>query len=388
MEEFSKEKFYYDMLYIFGDISRHHPNLYYKISKEELDSLIKNYLTDDKIDTYEKSMNYLNEIFVKIGDSHTTLNTYNNPLPIKFNIVDGECIVTETYNQNHLLGATLKSINGIDINTILSELKEAITPRTDEGIMARCEQFLSNKVRLNNLPSIKFNNELVFTFEKDGKEYTYTDNVLEITPNYLYNDNYYGYTMLGNDVIITFKKCRNMEGHSFADMVREISEIENVDGYIIDIRGNEGGNSEIINPLIEFLKGKKCVTLVDKYVFSSGIMALKKLKDIGSIVVGTGIAETANSFGDVLHGSSPNYKIDYHYSTKYFTLKDNEYISFYGKEEYDNFFANEENKQYQIPMYFTPDVYAQKTKEDILNNNDSVILTAMTVLENKMEETK
>ena len=95
-----------------------------------------------------------------------------------------------------------------------------------------------------------------------------------------------------------------------------------------------------------------------------------------------------NTIGDVLHGSSQNYKIDYHYSTKYFTLKDNEYISFYGKEEYDNFFANEENKQYQIPMYFTPDVYAQKTKEDILNNNDSVILTAMTVLENKMEETK
>ena len=46
------------------------------------------------------------------------------------------------------------------------------------------------------------------------------------------------------------------------------ADINNITKFIIDIRGNTGGNSNIIKPLIKYLDGKQVITLVDKYVFS------------------------------------------------------------------------------------------------------------------------
>ena len=79
MEEFSKEKFYEDILYMFDVIKEHHPNLYYKISEEEFNSLIEIYMKDENIDTLDKSLYYLYGILVRIGDSHTLLTDYYNP---------------------------------------------------------------------------------------------------------------------------------------------------------------------------------------------------------------------------------------------------------------------------------------------------------------------
>ena len=388
MEEFSKEKFYEDILYMFGVIKEHHPNLYYKISEEELNSLIENYMKDESIDTLDKSLYYLYGIMVRIGDSHTKLNAYYNPSNYKFKIIDGECLVSKAMSQEFLIGAKLTKINEIPVSKILEEFRNVIVPRTEEGILARVEQYLANKAMLFVLPSIYPSTDIEYCFIKDNKEYKYKENVFDIDYSKFQKPKHYEYKVINNIVYIKYIKCRDMDDYTFKNMIEEIKSIENIDGYIIDIRGNEGGNSEVINPLIEFLKDKKIVTLVDKYVFSSGIMAYKKLKDLGSTVIGTPIAETANNFGDVLHGKTPNYDLEFIYSTKYFTIINNEWISLYGKKEYDEFISKEENKRYLEPIYFYPDIYASITKEDIINGTDSVIDLAIEMLNKEIESDK
>ena len=164
-----------------------------------------------------------------------------------------------------------------------------------------------------------------------------------------------------------------MENYPFKDMVNDIKNEKGIDGYIVDIRGNEGGNSAIIEPLIEFLKGKKIITLVDKFVYSSAIIGLVDLKRIGSVVIGTNIAERVNSFGEIMHGKTSNYDMNFKCSKKYFYYKNDEILYIEGKKEYDKFFKDSLNEKYLYPIWIQPDLYKQSTYEDLINNKDSVL---------------
>ena len=388
MEEFKKEKFYEDMIEMFNIIKARHPNLYYKISENELNGLLNSYLTEKTIDSLDKSIYYLYKIFVRIGDSHTLLEDYYNPSKLKFSIIDGECIVRKTFGKDELIGAILESINGVSCDEIIKELKELIVPRTEDGINARIEQYLSNKAILYMLPSIYPSVDIEYTLIKDGKEYKHKENVFDVDYSNFQKPRNYEYKIVDNMVIINYRKCRDMEDYSFEEMVKEIESLENIDGYIVDLRGNEGGNSEVINPLIDFLKNKKVVTIVDKYVFSSGIMAYNNLRNIGSRIVGTKIAERVNNFGNILHGETKNYKIRFIYSTKYFAYKNNEFFSIEGQKEYDDFFSNSENTIYLEPIYFYPDIYAFLSKKDIIQGTDSVLEISYKMLRKKIEDGK
>lgn len=218
MEEFNKEKFYEDMIEMFNIIKARHPNLYYKISENELNSLLNSYLTDKTIDSLDKSIYYLYKIFVRIGDSRTLLEDYYNPSKLKFSIIDGECIVRKTFGKDELIGAILESINGVSCDEIIKELKELIVPRTEDGINARVEQYLSNKAILYMLPSIFPSTDIEYILTKDGKEYKHKENV--DYSNFQKPKNY-EYKIVDNIVIINYRKCRDMEDYSFKEMVKE-----------------------------------------------------------------------------------------------------------------------------------------------------------------------
>lgn len=82
---------------------------------------------------------------------------------------------------------------------------------------------------------------------------------------------------------------------------REI-ENQNITKFALDLRGNGGGASSIIKPLIEYLKNTnfELITIVDKGVFSSGRFACVAMQMIGSKIVGEQIGTPINCFGNVL----------------------------------------------------------------------------------------
>lgn len=373
MEEFSKEKFYKDILFMFDKIKSTHPNIYYRVSESELNSLIDNYMKDDSINTFESSIYYLSSIFARIGDSHTELISYYSPSLFKFRIINNEVVVSESYDERVLPGSILETINGISVNQIISELIKITTPRTSEGVIGEVEVSLNNKGVLGILPSIKQSASIDYCFNVNGNKVNINEEIGKTDYTKYKYPKYYEYSIVDGVVVIKYRKCRNEEELPFKDFVEEIKSILNVDGYVVDLRGNGGGNSSIIEPLVEFLRDKKVVTLVDNKVFSSGIMACVDLKNIGSEIVGTHLAENLNSFGEVLIEESPNYKLKFSHSKKYFSIYEGHYSSLEGKEKYDDFFSHEENKKYLEPISINPDVYLDVTKEDLINNTDSVL---------------
>ena len=148
---------------------------------------------------------------------------------------------------------------------------------------------------------------------------------------------------------------------------------------IVDIRGNQGGNSEIINPLIDFLKGKKVVTLVDEYVFSGGRFAILDLKNINSKFVGIGIGTQLNCFGN-----APSFKFDRFIipiSNKYFYMDTTySYDSFRYADSKERFEKLKKDKKLFIPQIFVPDIYCKKDIDDYKNGIDRELAYAIDIL--------
>lgn len=165
---------------------------------------------------------------------------------------------------------------------------------------------------------------------------------------------------------------------NFVEKIKEESSNNIIKKYIVDIRGNIGGNSEIIKPLLLYLSDKEIVTLVDKYVFSGGRFALIDLINIGSRTVGSGIGTSINCFGNISRNEIGNFLLPI--SNKYFYYKDKRICNINRKDNFLQFKNNKENHEYFIPIIFSPDYIIENIIEDYKNNRDRVLEYAVKIL--------
>ena len=114
----------------------------------------------------------------------------------------------------------------------------------------------------------------------------------------------YEFEILLSDILkIDYMACYEKNEGDFLKFVEKVKakiEEENISTFILDIRGNTGGNSEIIWPLINLFEDKKMkgVTLVDNRVFSSGTFAAYYAKKVlGTPLIGQNLAQENIRFG-------------------------------------------------------------------------------------------
>jgi hypothetical protein len=147
---------------------------------------------------------------------------------------------------------------------------------------------------------------------------------------------YYRYEILpGTGVLyIRYSRCADdPRQRPFADFVKEIFAVVDVtptavDRVVVDLRGNGGGDSRVIEPLLRGLRSRKALrapgqlfALVDAGTFSSGLLAAVQLRnDLKAVVVGETPGEKLNSYGEVRPLTLPNSRLVLQYSVKLFTL--------------------------------------------------------------------
>lgn len=381
-----KEKIYGILTFI----EKRHIDMYFNITKEELDKYVDNIIKNFEIKDDYDLFYYINVIIKKIFgvyDSHTKfLLNDERYLPIRFKYINEKLYIVRTNENNkELLYGEVKKINDIDINVILDEIEKTVAYSTKEYLYSSIEKFLIRIYKLKSLPSIS-NDCLNFKFEIEKDNDIIIKNLVDSTEKIncgIEQIDNYQYKIINDIMYIVYNLNREYYQNQMKEFVFNITEItekNNITKFIVDIRGNTGGNSNIINPLLDFLEGKEVITLVDKYVFSGGRFSIFDLKNINSKFVGTGIGTQLNCFGNAPTYNYDNYLIPISYSYIYMedTYSHNKYKYF---EEHDKFIKEKDKKELIKPQYFIPDYYIENTIEDYKNGIDRELKLAIDLID-------
>lgn len=111
----------------------------------------------------------------------------------------------------------------------------------------------------------------------------------------------------------------------FVDGAHGANKVERV---IVDLRFNSGGDSGVIDPLIDGLKSRpwlstrgRLYVLTGSGTYSSGMMAAVEFRDsLHALLVGEPSGSPPNEYGEIKDFILPNSKIDVQYTTRYFRL--------------------------------------------------------------------
>ena len=280
-----------------------HLNFYQLHTEEELKKFIAGLKLEEKeLDDYTFNY-YVNAIIKYMSgnlDSHTELcfpSSTRLPYKCKY-FPNGGLYLQNTINEKFKKAKILK-INNVDINDLIEIYKK----RTNYACLNR----------LYSLIELNFNVlEILYSLPN----FLRLDNLIIIeTDKGLLKIDLQGQCTVGNDkvedyyikdkaMIFNYSSCHAY----YIPVINELLKVldsqltsGNINKFILDLRNNGGGASNIIKPLIEYLKDKdlELITIVNKGVFSSGRFAAIAMQMIGSKIIGEQIGTPINCFGNV-----------------------------------------------------------------------------------------
>ena len=282
------------------EMENNHINLYHDISKEEIVQYIENIKNIDELSEIEFDYELLKFVAL-FKDAHTI---YFAP----YLYIDKEIFFFEDkiYLKENGEYKEIVSFYDCSVNQFLEKILPTIRYETDEfsrvlindainnGYYYKMCDLLRNNVIICNL---KINNKI------EQKEINIINRAKADEFGLLNNEPYYSFKIIDNILYVKYRKCSEYENYSFAEfndeLKQEIKE-KNITKYILDLRGNRGGNSEIIIPFENLVEEQnmKGVLLIDNYVFSSGRFAVKDFKKkFRTILIGENTGGSSKSYG-------------------------------------------------------------------------------------------
>lgn len=314
-----------------------------------------------------------------IDDPHITCQYKTKKFPLILKIIDDKVIIMKASKEyEKFLFYEIVAINNISIQEITKELEKTISYSAIGHLKSQLEFDLMRGFSILSLPLFidKEDDTIIYKLQKNGEYqeiiFNWHDNFnYDFCENRLY---WFDYDSINNILIIKYKSCYSDPKKTMEQFVEELKDFVQknpINNVIVDIRGNGGGKSGIIKPLIVFLDASKfnLVTLVDDVVYSSGRWALVDLKRIGSKLIGTETGTATNCFGYITEFILPYTKMLIKCSLRYLYYKD-QYMETVTKEEFESFYKNPQNKQYFTYSNIEPDIYVKNKFEDYKNHYD------------------
>lgn len=353
-----------------------HLDFYFLHSKKELNNFINTFLKNNKINDDYDFFYFMNCIIKYMSghiDAHTRLimSNNNNAYPLSIQSINNKLYVTRCSEEKYSYSELLE-INNVSISKITEELEKCTSYGTTNWFFNRLHSDLIDKNILLSLPSIKNNAKYI--------EYNTSKGIIkyEINKDYskelalIRKEDFKQYQIKDNILIFKYPKCTN----KFIPDIKKIKNLihdNNINIFILDLRGNSGGKSSLIEPLIKYLKHTrlKLVTLVNKSVFSSGRMAAINMLKIGSKIVGQDIGTPINCFGYIFgNGELPNTKFTFNFSRVYWYEDKKRHIikGIYTKKKLHKF-----PKSFFEPKYLEIDYYINLTIDDYKSEKDVML---------------
>ena len=224
----------------------------------------------------------------------------------------------------------VKSIDGWQTEKICKEFDKYLSYETKEWKDVQLNKML-NFALLYQVLGIDFGKiELVNgEIEKASVSDIFFDNYSYLPPFKSCSKKFYDCAVLDEHILlIDYFSCNELQKGDFLkflDNVKEKYKNNQIDSYIIDIRGNMGGNSELVLPLFEFLQEKrlKGIVLTENRVFSSGtFVAYYAKRKLSSLLVGQTLGQGTVRFGQSSGRIILDEQLFLCYTEKFFNFRD------------------------------------------------------------------
>jgi hypothetical protein len=375
-----------DLKHLFVELPKRHKNLFFKITRQQFDREIAKIIESvPKLSDSEIKF-ALRRLTAMIGDPHTRISfNVDRTYPITlYQFSDGVFVIAATEEYRRLLGAKLVRIGGTDIELAKEAVRPLITFENEWRFKQQFPDYLTypeNLYLLNILPSTS---EGDFTFaggngnqgavrlrpvstQWGSKFITPFDWAPNKTPLYLRNpDRYYWQEYLPDSktLYLHYRRCADMPMQPFdrfaAALLKFMSQ-NPVERMVIDLRLNGGGDSSILDPLIDALSKRrdinqrgKLFVLIGRRTFSSAVLNAVELKhETKAILVGEPAGQRPNFYGEVETMILPYTRLRVSYSTRFFKTMDGN------------------------PQTLAPDIEVEPSSSDYLSGRDPVLERAL-----------
>ena len=354
-----------DLHYMATNLKRLHKNLFFKTTEDEFDEVVQ--ALDRSIDSmgdHEIIVEFM-RIVALVGDDHTRLSWRANsvmrtyPLRLEW-FSDGLYVIRAAEEHRRALRCRLVRIGRNDIREVCAALRELIPHENDAAFKWFAPSYLAVPEILHALAYVPDIERGAFVFQDtDGQEFT-----LELAPTlrggssdvswvsavdwekvpkplYLKKDTLYWFEYLEDSKTLycQYNRCRNMRDYPFSAFAADLLKVldaQPVERFVLDLRRNPGGNSEVIKPLRERLakhdrisrKGRLFVLIGRKTFSSAAKNTIQLRRRTEAIFVGEPTGQKPNTFGEIKRFELPNSKIPVSYSTKYFRMMADDPASF------------------------------------------------------------
>ena len=262
-------------------------------------------------------------------------------------------------------------IGGKPAEDVCKEMSKYICYETDEWLDVQLNKMLNFGILYRFLGIDYSNIELKNGQKLTNSPSTEFSDYYEYFPPYYKRTQYeYSYAFPCENIIkINYRSCHEHSDGDFLAFTKEVEkEIENrgINAYILDIRGNTGGNSEIIWPLINLLKNRNmtgCV-LTDNRVFSSGTFAAYYAKKtLNATLIGQPLAQENERFGQGSGEIVLSDTLSIRITEKYFKFSD----------------------VFKNSGAIKPDIVVPLTIEELQNKKDKNLETTIEYLQNLLQ---
>jgi hypothetical protein len=371
-----------DLQYLFAELPKRHKNLFFKITRQQFDREIAE-IIDSVPKLSDSEIKFaLRRLTAMIGDPHTRISfNVDRTYPITlYEFSDGVFVTAATPEYKSLLGAKLIRISGTDIERAKEAVRPLVTFENEWRFKQQFPDYLTDPENLYLLKILPSLNEGDFTFA-GGKGNPLVVRLRSVstqwgirfitpfdwepgkTPLYLRNpDRYYWHEYLPDSktLYLNYRRCADMPMQPFNKLAAALLKFMDqnpVERTVIDLRLNGGGNSNVLDPLIEALAKRRNIqvfVLIGRRTFSSAVLNAMELKrETKAILVGEPVGQRPNFYGEVETMTLPYSRLRVNYSTRFFkTMGGN-------------------------PQTLAPDIQVEPSSSDYLSGRDPVLERAL-----------
>ena len=329
-----------DLEYLTRELPARHKNLYYRLKKQDFLAQSAKIAAEIPRLSEPEIRVALMRLVAAAGNAHTTINALTGtPMyPLTFyEFPDGYYVLAAAAEYREAIGGRLVSFGGEPV----AELRKRLVP------LIAMETPMMEKIRMPPLLRSAYalgSDHGAYRFEKDGRQFEITlkavaGNHLPVfesghipVPLYLSDRGsayWFRYLDEAKALYIQYNRCEEVKSQPFAEFTKgamATADSHPVEKVVIDLRHNGGGDSRVINPLLDAFKARPKLTrkgglfvLTSRETFSSAFIAEWALKRrFRARIAGEASAQRPNSYGDVRTFKLPRSGLEVRYCTQYF----------------------------------------------------------------------